>query len=152
MRDAGFSQAEMERAALWFEAALRAQEPVTPENYSEHHADEVAAMHGTRWLACRFEHGPEICDLSCVGEYRHRPAWQPRPGGPPGLHDRIMPSWPEWDSEFVEARLAALELTAEPTLLDASEANALVEQGTPEQQARARRIVAKVAATNREKR
>jgi hypothetical protein len=105
MAGCGFSLEEMERAALWFEAALRAQEPLIPENYNEHQADEVVAMHGADWLACRFEHGPEICDVDCVGEYRHRPAWQPRPGGPPltirscrvgqsGIRSLWTRSWP----------------------------------------------------------
>jgi hypothetical protein len=151
LAEAAFSPVEMERAALWVEAARRAQGPLTPETYSEQHAADVAVAEGGRWLHCRLEHGPGLCDVSCVGEFRHRPAWQPLPGGPPGLNDQVTTGWPEWDSEFMDAQLAALERIDAPTLMDASEADGIVTRGTAEQQARARRIIAKAAAINRER-
>jgi hypothetical protein len=77
MADAGFSQAEVDRAVCWFEAAVLAREPVDLDRLSEWEALQAEASAGAVWLYCRLEHGPGLCEVECPGKFLHRPPWQP---------------------------------------------------------------------------
>jgi hypothetical protein len=71
----GFTQAEMERAGRWWELVRR--EPLYgPRTLDERQAWQAAE--GARWLHCRLQHGPGLCEVDCPGEFRHRPDWKPR--------------------------------------------------------------------------
>jgi hypothetical protein len=76
----GFTQAEVERAGEWLAVCLRLD--AEPLNAQQLAADELAAMNGARWLHCRLQHGPGLCEATCTGEDRHRPAWKPAQGSP----------------------------------------------------------------------
>lgn len=70
----GFTQAETERAAEWLALCRRLKAtPMTLDNRLQHEASTLAAAAGARWLHCRLQHGPDLCEADCIGEYRHRP-------------------------------------------------------------------------------
>jgi hypothetical protein len=91
----GFSEAEKEREAQWVLLCLRleaereverrrlnaggytpdpGEEAASRQRISDY---EEAASEGARWLHCRMEHGPGLCEADCAGEFRHRSAWKP---------------------------------------------------------------------------